>query len=701
MHARYAHLAVAVLAVVLLLPTSAARPGPSLGPATATGSFAPPRTGANVGAPPVGRIVINVTNPTSNATGAFDDRVVLDSAEYADLINANFTNVEAVYAATLAPIRMWIESNASNSSGTTNLWLRLYSLPPHASELVFLDCGPKSSFDLSESGFVGESPLLSPEYAEFDNGWRVFDFYDNFSRIPLSPQWSVGGEWSYGTGTGFSVDYDFSADANITSRAVFSYPEVVDFEANGSAGSTGDGAVAEGIGQGTCTACGDSRAAGWWYGGPYDGVVPYAANASEAEAGAVLGVTRAGGVYSTYLEGPSTVDYAFDYRPVNGPPDRYAPTSPEPIALALGTNWTGVLPAVWTTHWIREYPYVPGILTTVAGSAVSLQAGLAPYPSSVDVNSSLTLVTSVVGGFPPYTYAYSGLPPGCVSRDSRTLACVVLGAGLFRPEVIVTDALDEAASAGANVTVIDPTQPVPLTAYLVATPSTVTLGSSFSLVAIGIGGDPPYSYAYLGLPEGCLTVDGPIDACDPDRAGNFTVTVQVVDPTGASVEANTTVVVVPFVPGPINVTLIAVPEQVPLNGTVTLYAAVTGGAPPYTYHYTGLPSYCQSANVSVLACAESRLGTYEVTVTASGGGGALVAASAYFVVVRGPESVTFTTAAPQLETASAMWEEAYVLLGAASSLLGVVAFDLIRSAYRARHPVPPHGPPRPAAGRRT
>lgn len=52
-----------------------------------------------------------------------------------------------------------------------------------------------------------------------------------------------------------------------------------------------------------------------------------------------------------------------------------------------------------------------------------------------------------------------------------------------------------------------------------------------------------------------------------------------------------------------------------VSQALTINVTVTGGAPPYSYWYTGLPYRCFSSNTSSLVCAPSQVGVFPVKVT--------------------------------------------------------------------------------------
>jgi len=89
-------------------------------------------------------------------------------------------------------IPAWIEDNAS---GYLLIWLKLVSIPAGSSITIYLDIFSSTTNLLSASGTagIGESPLYSPVYAEYDDGASVFEFYDNFAGQSLN-----GNNWVYG-----------------------------------------------------------------------------------------------------------------------------------------------------------------------------------------------------------------------------------------------------------------------------------------------------------------------------------------------------------------------------------------------------------------------------------------------------------------------------------------------------------------------
>lgn len=486
---------------------------------------------------------ISFGNPSSTPTGTIDQSVVFPSANYSEFINSNWTNVQASYTANGTPIYSWIEANASDLSTHTLLWLRLDSIPAHGAVSVSLLCGPKSAFDLSESGYTGENPLLSPRYAEFDNGGRVFNFYDNFSGSALGPLWEVRGGWTYAVHNEFTVTATGGSGAYIASRENFTGPSAVDFEGDLYQNASATAYVVEGMGSSACATCGNASAVGW------DAQVgagpgPIVELGSGQAFGTSVSATQRLATFTSYRNGSSSAGFL-----VNGSQYQEVlavlPAAPQPVGLAMAGNPAGTFTNAETTYWIRERSPVQALAFPITVVPMPLLT-LGAFPGTLPVNASLTL--SVATGAWPYTsFVYSGLPPGCISVDASSLSCLARTAGTYEVQVTASDSVGNVETAYANVTVLpNPTVgPGPLRAELTSFASSVPAGQPFTLVASATGGVPPYAYLYSGLPSGCASRNSSSLGCTPSAAGNFTLHVTVTDSHEAQASASSSLTVGP------------------------------------------------------------------------------------------------------------------------------------------------------------
>jgi YVTN family beta-propeller protein len=165
-------------------------------------------------------------------------------------------------------------------------------------------------------------------------------------------------------------------------------------------------------------------------------------------------------------------------------------------------------------------------------------------PSTVQVGGSTSLSTVVKGGIGTMSYAYAGLPQGCATADLATLSCSPAVAGSYTIRVFANDSASNSANATTTLTVTP--ESGPSISSFSAVPSGLLLGSWTNLTVSATGGVGTLSYAYTGLPMGCLSASVAMLACEPGQIGTFTAKVFVNDTAGNS--ANATAVLAVFPP---------------------------------------------------------------------------------------------------------------------------------------------------------
>lgn len=253
-------------------------------------------------------------------------------------------------------------------------------------------------------------------------------------------------------------------------------------------------------------------------------------------------------------------------------------------------------------------------------------------PSTVAVNGTAYLNVSATGGTAPLTYAYTGLPLGCASADQASLTCVPTAAGNFTITVKVTDAGSHTATKTATLQVTSPSGYPTVTSF-VATPASVSVGSTTYLSAVVTGGQSPYSYSYSGLPTGCTSANASTLNCTPTATGTFSVQLKVTDALGHLVYASTSVSVTSSAPTLAIVGYSASQNPDYVGEATYLNVTTSGGQGPFTYSFTGLPQGCTSADVASLKCVPGAAGNFTVTVAVSDSSGQQVFGT-YTLVVK-------------------------------------------------------------------
>ncbi len=332
------------------------------------------------------------------------------------------------------------------------------------------------------------------------------------------------------------------------------------------------------------------------------------------------------------------------------PPTSIASFTPTPAAISLGsparflvtaTGGTGNytfqyagLPAGCTsmdTHLLTCTPTVTGIYTvkvyvndttgTGPESRASAEATLSVNPHSsitslsaapptLSLGSATTLRVNATGGTGALFYFYTGLPPGCGTLNTPSLACLPSAAGTYRIVVAVTDSTG--SSVNATVTIV--VNPHASIGAFTANPVALDVYGATNISVDATGGTGTLSYVYTGLPTGCTSQDRATLECRPTGAGTSVVKVFVNDSTGSGTSATLSIVVNPAP----SVTIVsASPALVNLGSSTSIQVTASGGTGGLLFEYTGLPLGCATINAASLGCTPAGVGTFDIHVFAN------------------------------------------------------------------------------------
>ena len=292
-------------------------------------------------------------------------------------------------------------------------------------------------------------------------------------------------------------------------------------------------------------------------------------------------------------------------------------------------------------------------------------------PSVVDVGQQVTISSAFSGGAAPVILAYSGLPTGCTSQNSVNWLCAPKAPGAFNITVTATDA------AGVNVSLSRPLLVNGALTVVSFSPSKaqITLGRPVTFSTVVSGGTPALGFSYRASIPGCALATTKQFTCTPTSMGTFAISVIVIDSVGERTTGSTSLLVNPV---PSFASFTATPTVVPLGGTITFSASVSGGTTPYGFSYRGLPPGCTGTNGSALTCVPSALGAYGVTVEVTDTDGVTANATVQVTVTSAPTSNNGTGAPPP-------WLFA-LLVGEAVTAAALVALALL--GRRGRKPAP-------------
>ncbi len=216
-----------------------------------------------------------------------------------------------------------------------------------------------------------------------------------------------------------------------------------------------------------------------------------------------------------------------------------APTQPGVYLVTANTTLephTDIGGGASTTSWNKAKLVVYGPLAP----AIALSR------TNVDAGELLWVNVTVSGGNTSRndTYSYSGLPPGCTSKNISSLQCTPISNGSYRIRVNVSQLGESTANATANLTVYPP-----FSLTIAFWPPYGVAGQVLTIYANASGGRAPYTWSYAALPPGCAPVNASSLSCAPSQVGRFNITVTVTDHNGGRVSANRTLSVFASAPG--------------------------------------------------------------------------------------------------------------------------------------------------------
>lgn len=129
---------------------------------------------------------------------------------------------------------------------------------------------------------------------------------------------------------------------------------------------------------------------------------------------------------------------------------------------------------------------------------------------------------------------------------------------------------------------------------------------------------------------------------------------------------------------------VASPSNFVISNQTWLNVTVTGGTPPYTYSYAGLPASCHSANVSSLDCLPNEVSTFNVTVNVHDTNGSTASSWVVFTVTsgyKGPPVISSVVITPNPVALGHVTQIQVNAVSVSGSTLTFFYFDLPPGCY--------------------
>ncbi|MEM3845421.1 MAG: DUF2341 domain-containing protein [Candidatus Parvarchaeota archaeon] len=176
-------------------------------------------------------IPISISNNQNTATPApFQQFITINPVQLgsnnfsADLGNIRFYSDPAL----TQPLYAWVESGNSNTVSATNIWVKLPNgVPANSTVTIYMALG---SVGAEYDGvYMGEAPLLSSTYGQYDNGANVFNNYWNFAGTSLPSGFTqVGTGYAINNGFEFQTSGTGSDNAYLESTSTFTPPVITE-----------------------------------------------------------------------------------------------------------------------------------------------------------------------------------------------------------------------------------------------------------------------------------------------------------------------------------------------------------------------------------------------------------------------------------------------------------------------------------------
>ena len=202
------------------------------------------------------------------------------------------------------------------------------------------------------------------------------------------------------------------------------------------------------------------------------------------------------------------------------------------------------------------------------------------------VNSPYSQQFTASGGTPPYTWSITQGQTGALTLNPATgnLSGTPTTAGTFNFTVQVKDAAGAISQTAFSLTVNLPTLTVLTPAALVDG----SVGTNYSQQLSASGGTPPYGWSVVnGAVPGLTLTSAGVLAGSPTMSGTYTLTIQVKDAAGSAASRVFSIIIAP---SPLTITTVSPLPGGTAGSAFSQTMVAVGGAPPYTWSATGLPT---------------------------------------------------------------------------------------------------------------
>jgi YVTN family beta-propeller protein len=222
-------------------------------------------------------------------------------------------------------------------------------------------------------------------------------------------------------------------------------------------------------------------------------------------------------VFATVTSGEvTTPSYAYSYPTFAG--CAASTNSSETCTPTAAGNFTV------TVHVADAYKNTWNVTSATVRVFPALTASVTVSNATLWLGDTVFISGLAGGGLAPYTYNFTGLPPGCVAQGTDQIGCFPTESGNYTIHFIVRD-----ANAWSN----SATQTLSITFdFIIIAPSNAAAGQMVVIRVDSAPGVGKLSYTYSNLPPGCISQDTPTLNCTPTEPGKYQIGVTVKDQGG-------------------------------------------------------------------------------------------------------------------------------------------------------------------------
>jgi type II secretory pathway pseudopilin PulG len=284
---------------------------------------------------------------------------------------------------------------------------------------------------------------------------------------------------------------------------------------------------------------------------------------------------------------------------------------PSGSGMITGTATTaGVVNTTATvTDHLNRNNTGPVTFTVVKPPTVTVPPSVTSY-----VGSPANPTLSATGGVAPYSWGWTGFPPGLtLNATTGAITGSPTAPGVYTVTVTVTDANQRTGTATYPQTVY------PAITLSGLSDQTIDLNTRLDLTAVAGGGDGSYTYAGSGLPPGVLVNRNTGAVAGKSTAsGRFLATVTVADGSGGTASFPFVVVVTTSSSLVFTAPSVTAPDQTTARNT-NVSLRLTTNVPGAALSVTGLPSSLtfDASSGTISGRTPATAGSYTVIATAT------------------------------------------------------------------------------------